>query len=148
MRARVRYVDAEPNGLASMLGGVIEGNLSAHPSREALLWGGDIATYSIHATDVDVAVSIRVGEGSVTIRNGAVSRPHIAIRGSSSTLIALSSVPLRLGLPDATTPEGRAVVKKLTSRTLALKGMVRHPLKLVRLTRLLAVGRADPTKGE
>jgi outer membrane receptor protein involved in Fe transport len=148
MTARIRYVDAEPNGLAAMLGGVIEGNVAAHPAAEALLSRSGFTTYSISTSDIDVGVSIRVGQGSVTIRNGAVSRPQIAIRGTSSTLIALSSVPLRFGLPDVMTPEGRAVIKEVLSRKLTLKGMVRHPLALARLTRLLAVGRADPRKGE
>ena len=39
----VTYADPEPNGLASMLGGLIEANLTAHPERTALL--AKAATY-------------------------------------------------------------------------------------------------------
>jgi hypothetical protein len=133
----VTYLDQEPNGLAAMLGGVIEGNLAAHPEREALL--AERATYAIVAQDVDVAVSIRLGDGAVKVRGGVVGRPDVLVQADSDTLISLSTVPLRFGLPDATTPEGRAVMKKLVRRELRVKGLVRHPGKLARLNKLLAV---------
>jgi hypothetical protein len=137
MAVTVAYLDEEPNGLAAMLGGVIDGNLAAHPEREALL--ANRATYSIVAQDVDVAVSIRLGDGAVKVRNGVVGRPDVLVQGDSNTLISLSTVPLRLGLPDATRPEGREVMRKLVRRELRVKGLVRHPAKLARLNKLLAV---------
>jgi hypothetical protein len=133
----VAYLDKEPNGLAAMLGGVIEGNLAAHPEREALL--GERATYAIVAQDIDVAVSIRLGDGAVKVRNGVVGRPDVLVQADSETLISLSTVPLRFGLPDATKPEGRAVMKRLVRSELRVKGLVRHPGKLARLNKLLAV---------
>ncbi len=133
----VRYWDEEPNGLASMIGGLIQGNLDAHPERTALL--SSPATYAIVAPDVDVAVSIRVAEGSVTVRNGLVGRPNILITADSEALLGLSSVPLRFGLPDATTKEGREVTGKLLKGELKVKGLLMHPLKLARLNRLLSV---------
>ena len=53
--------------------------------------------------------------------------------------MALTSVPLRFGLPDATTAEGRAVVLKMLRGELRVKGMVAHPILLGRLNRLLSV---------
>ena len=35
--ASVEYPDADPNGLAEMLGGLIQGNLERHPERASLL---------------------------------------------------------------------------------------------------------------
>lgn len=133
----VRYWDEEPNGLAAMLGGLIQGNLDAHPERVGLL--SSSATYSIVAPDVDVAVSIRVKDGSVTVRNGIVGRPDILITAESDALLGLSSVPLRFGLPDAATKEGREVTTKLLKRELKVKGLLLHPLKLARLNKLLSV---------
>ncbi|MDP8956158.1 MAG: SCP2 sterol-binding domain-containing protein [Actinomycetota bacterium] len=133
----VRYWDAEPNGLAGMIGGLIQGNLDAHPDRAALL--SSPATYAIVAPDVDVAVSIRVKDGSVTVRNGVVGRPDLVITADSEALLALSSVPLRFGLPDATKAEGREVTRKLLKGELKVKGLLMHPLKLARLNRLLSV---------
>ncbi len=137
MSAEVEYLDAEPNGLASMLGGLIEGNLKAHPEREALLSKG--ATYSIVAPDVGVAVSLRFSPGKVQVRNDEVAKPNVRVETDSETLIGLSSVPLKFGLPDAMTKEGREVNKKLMKRQLKVKGLLSHPGKLARLNKLLAV---------
>ncbi len=118
-------------------GGLIQGNLDAHPDRIELL--SKPATYAIVAPDVDVAVSIRLKDGSVTVRNGLVGRPDIVITADSDGLLGLSSVPLRFGLPDAATKEGREVTRKLLKRELKVKGLLMHPLKLARLNKLLSV---------
>jgi len=136
--ARVRYLDPEPNGLAAMLGGLLQANLDSHPELEAL--SARRAVFVIRAPDVDVAVSIRLGEGRVMVRNGVVARRDVMIEGDSSDLIGMSSVPLRFGLPDVMTPAGREVSRKLLTRRLTVKGLLRHPAKLARLNRLLSVG--------
>lgn len=137
MTGWVEYRDDEPNGLAAMLGGLIEANLAAHPERAKLL--SKTATYSILATDANVGVSIRLGGGLVSVRNGVVGRPHIQVTSDSETLVGLSSVPLRFGLPDATTKAGRDVNRKLLKGQLKVKGLLMHPGMLARLNRLLAV---------
>jgi len=103
----VVYPDPEPNGLAAMLGGIIEGNLVGHPERERLL--SKVSTYGIRTRDVGVEVSFRLSPGKVIVRNGIVGRPHILVETDSETLVGLSSVPLKFGLPDIGTKEGREV---------------------------------------
>ena len=74
MRAMtVEYPDPEPNGLAAMIGALIEGNVAAHPELVKLL--SRRATYAIVAPDVDVAVSIRLAGGSVMVRK--IGRAHV-----------------------------------------------------------------------
>jgi hypothetical protein len=133
----VEYPDPEPNGLAAMLGGLIQGNLAAHPERERLL--SNVSTYGIRAPDVGVEVSIRLAPGKVIVRNGIVGKPDITVETDSETLVGLSSVPLRFGLPDIGTKEGRRVNGKLLKGQLKVRGLVLHPGKLARLNRLLTV---------
>ena len=137
MTVTVEYPDAEPNGLAAMLGGILEGNLAAHPERERLL--SAVSTYAIRAPDVDVAVSIRLAPGKITVRNGIVGTPDVLVQGDSDTLVGLSSVPLKFGLPDIGTKEGREINKKLLKRQLRVKGLLLHPRKLATLNKLLTV---------
>jgi hypothetical protein len=137
MSVAVRYLDVEPAGLALMLGGLIEGNLSAHPEREGLL--SKRATYAIRATDVGVDVSIKLAPGEVVVRNGVVGAPDVVVATGSDSLIGLSSVPLRFGLPDPMTKEGREINRKLVRRELTVKGLIRHPGKVARLNKLLSV---------
>ena len=133
----VTYMDEEPNGLALMLGGLIEANLEQHPERMALL--SKPATYAITAPDADVSVTIHLGPDGVKVANGIRGNPHVSVRAQSDDLIALSSVPLKFGQPDATTKEGREVVKKLLTGQLKVKGLVTQSGRLGRLNKLLAV---------
>jgi len=133
---RVEYDDEEPNGLASMLGGLIEANLEQHPEREALLRP---ATIGITAPDAGVSVTILLAPGRVRVRNGSPGRALLQVTSDSTTLIELSSVPLRFGLPDTMTKEGRAVTGKLLRGGLKVKGMLAHPGVLARFNKLLSV---------
>lgn len=119
-----------------MLGGVIEANLSAHPERRKLLLPGVVA---IVAPDAGVAVTLRLAPGHVTVADGVLGRPDLVIRTDSETLTDLTSVPLRLGLPDVLTPEGRGVLARMRTGRLRIRGMVRHAGLLSRLSRLLSV---------
>jgi hypothetical protein len=135
--ASVEYLDAEPNGLAAVIGGLIEANLAQHPERAALL---KPAAIGITAPDADVSVTIRLFPGRVTVANGiAGTPPDLMVRAGSDTLIDLSSVPLRFGLPDLTTQHGRSVNRKLLKKEITVKGMYRHLGKLARFNKLLSV---------
>lgn len=131
------FADAEPNGLATLIGGLIEANLEHHPDRVALLRP---AVIDLEAVDAGVAVSIRMTPASVTIANGT-SNPgaDLRLRADSMSLVELAGTPLRLGLPDALHREGRLVVRKLAARRIRIDGAVRHPAMLSRLARLLSV---------
>ena len=137
MTAKVEYTDAEPNGLATMIGGLIEGNLAAHPERERLL---KPAVVAITAPDAEVSITLQIAPGRMVVSNGVIGRPDLRVTAPSDTLIELSSVPLRFGLPDAMTKEGREVTAKLMRGRIKVKGMAMAPGKLARLNKLLAVG--------
>jgi hypothetical protein len=135
--ATVEYADAEPNGLAEMLGGLIQANLEQHPEREELLKPAVIA---IKAPDAEVSVTITLVPGKVTVHNGRPKMPpQLDVTSDSTTLIELSSVPLRFGLPDSMTKEGREVNKKLLKGQLKVKGMFTHLGTLARFNKLLSV---------
>jgi hypothetical protein len=133
----VTYMDQEPNGLAAMLGGLIEANLTAHPERLALL--AEPATLSITATDVDVSLTIHLGSGAVKVANGVRGHPHVMIRSDSESLMKMSSVPLRFGLPDPATEAGREVLASLVRGRLRVKGMLTQRAQLARLNELLSI---------
>jgi hypothetical protein len=135
--AEVQYLDEEPNGLAVMIGGLIEANLAAHPEREKLL--RPRAAIGIIAADAGVALTLRLAPGRVSVGNGLSGKPQVVIRATSETLTELSSVPLRFGFPDAMTPEGRTATRKLFRGELKVKGLALHPGIVSRLNRLLSV---------
>jgi hypothetical protein len=133
----VVYLDPEPSGLASMLGGIIEGNLRDHPERERLL--AQPTVYGFDVPDVEIRVSLRLSPERVQLKEGIVGRPQVVIRAESDVVLGLSIVPLRLGFPDPATESGRTVVSDLIRGRLRIQGLIRHPLRLARLNKLLSV---------
>ena len=136
MTAEVRFLDPEPNGIAAMMGGLIEANLAAHPERAELL---KPAIVGIVAEDAHVSLTLDISPREVTVKNGLAERTDVLVRADSETLTELSSAPLRLGFPDAFTRPGRALTKKLFSGTLRVQGLVRHLGAVSRLNRLMSV---------
>ncbi len=134
----VEFLDAEPNGLASMVGGLIESNLERDPARWRLLRPAVIA---LTAPDAGVSVTLRLAPGSVRVANGAPesARPDVRVRADSGALLELASVPLRFGLPDLLNRHGRAVARRVLDGEILVAGMLRHPRKLARLNLLLSV---------
>lgn len=135
--AQVAYEDGEPNGLARMIGGLVEANLSHHPRRSRLLRP---AVVDLAAIDADVGVRLRIEPGSVSVGNGSANPDaDLRISTDSLSLVDLAAMPLRLGFPDPFHAEGRAVIRKVLSRDVRIEGLLRHPVRLSRLTRLLSV---------
>jgi len=132
----VTVVSPEPSGLASMVADLIEQNLARDPARRALL----LPTVAVlDAPDADVTVFLRIRPDGVRVGDGDVPDAHVRIRSDSGRLLDLTTAPLRFGLPDALSPEGRAIVRDLLLRRIRIRGLLRHPLRLARLTKLLSV---------
>jgi hypothetical protein len=135
--AVIVLVDAVPTGLAEMLAGLLGANLLRRPEREVLLRP---AVIGIEAADAGVAITVRLTERRIEISNGAAIRgSDLRIRADGADLLALSVSPLRLGLPDPLTGEGRAILRRVASGRVRISGMLRHPIVLSRFARLLSV---------
>jgi hypothetical protein len=132
----VRYPDGEPAGLAALVGGLLEANLRAHPARARLVRR---ARVEISAPDAGVSVMIVLDpEGPLVVRS-ADGRADVTVVADSARLLQLVGAPLRLGLPDPLHPRGRAVLGALARREIRIRGLLRHPLLVSRLARLLSV---------
>ena len=133
---KVTVVGPEPSGLASMVAELIEQNLARDPGRRGLL-RPSVAV--LDASDADVTVFLRITPEDVRVGDGNVPDAHLSIRARSGRLLDLTTTPLRFGLPDVLSREGRATVGDLLGRRLHIRGLLRHPMRLARLTKLLSV---------
>jgi hypothetical protein len=139
----------EDNGLAIMLGDLVRQNLEAKPGKKADFAALD-GRVAIVAEDADVALTLvfqRGRGGSLTIYDGIVGVPDVAIRGPSDAILALSNMPIEtaLGLP-IPSPRDREAVKVVSDLTRAMRegrlhvyGMVLHLRLVLRLTRVMSV---------
>ncbi|HYJ60719.1 MAG TPA: hypothetical protein VE032_04560 [Actinomycetota bacterium] len=131
----VTYDAADPKGLAAMIGALIDQNLARDPDRRRLLRPGVAA---LAASDAAVAVTLRMSPGTVLVEHGADPRAQVLVRATGERLLALAAAPLRGGLPDALAPAGRAVLADLAAGRVRIRGLLRHPLLVRRLTLLLS----------
>jgi hypothetical protein len=139
----VTVVDPDPSGLATMVAQLIEQNLSRDPARRALLLPSVVV---LDAPDADVTVFLRIDAEGVRVGDGRVPDAHLSIRADSGRLLDLATVPLRFGLPDVSSHEGRALVGDLLGRRVRIRGLLRHPVRLARLTKLLSVADTGGTE--
>jgi hypothetical protein len=93
----------------------------------------------LDAPDAEVTVFLRIGRDDVRVGDGDVPDAHLRIQTTSDRLLDLTTAPLRFGLPDPLRPEGRSIVADLLRRRIRIRGLLRHPLRLARLTELLSV---------
>jgi hypothetical protein len=128
--------DAEPSGLAEMLAGLLEANLLRRPERAGLLATSRIV---IEALDAGVTVTVLLLPGRIEISDGIrTERVDLRIGASGPDLLMLSAAPLRLGLPDPLSADGRAVLRRIAAGRVRLSGAVRHPVVLSRFARILS----------
>lgn len=132
----VTFADDEPNGLADLVGRLIEANLDRRPERRSLLRP---AVIQLTASDAQTTATIRITEDAVLVTNGSDTLADVRVVANADDLLALSSAPLRLGLPDPFRLAGRVVIGRLAKGDVRVSGMLRHPLRLSRFTRLLSV---------
>ena len=133
----VRFADAEPNGLADLVGRLIEANLERRPERKDLL---SPSVVELVATDADTAATIVLSAGEIEISNAPGSRtPHLRVVAGADDLLELSTTPLRFGLPDALDARGRSILRRIVTGRVRVSGVLRHPIRLSRFTRLLSV---------
>lgn len=132
----VRFADPDPCGLAQMIGALIEQNIERDPSRKALLNGGVVA---VSAPDAGVAVTVRMGPGDVVVSDGVEPGAQVVVTADSSLLLRMTASPLRIGLPDAFTRQGRQVLGDVLARRVRIRGLIAHSRQLASFTRLLSV---------
>ncbi|MGO8992671.1 MAG: hypothetical protein ACLQVI_05040 [Polyangiaceae bacterium] len=137
---------AEDNGLASMLADLVRQNLEAKPHKIPDFDALD-GTIAIVAEDADVCLTLRFQRGRLTIHDGIVGVPDLAIRGTSDMIMAMSNMPLTrplgLPIPDPRDKEqvalSQSVMTAMRAGELKMYGALLHPGLVMRLTRVMSV---------
>jgi hypothetical protein len=122
-----------------MLGGLIEANVQANPSKhrdfDALT-----ARVGIWVTDIDEGVTLVFESGRLKVYNGLEPRRTITIRAEAETVMSLSNLKIGLfGLPVYYDWVGRGVALKLLQGKLKIDGMMTNVATLNRVTRIFSV---------
>jgi hypothetical protein len=120
--AEVVLEGEEPNGLAQMLAGLVEANLASNPTKARLLESARGAA-QITVSDAGVTIGLKFVPGTLTVTSGPVPGADIRIATDAETLMSLSTVPLRAGLPDLLQPQGRQAAAGALTGRLKVRGL-------------------------
>ncbi len=144
--------DTPDAGLAAMLADLIRQNMARDPRKEA-----DFSklgsTVAITAPDAEVSIILAFKRGALVVADGGPEsagstpeasgrdhqQPDIRITADAKTVLDLAMIRISGGVPMVLGADGRRVLKKLFTRDLRIIGLLRHPIQLVRLTRLISV---------
>ena len=119
-----------------MLADLIRGNIARDPDREELL--DQPGRVNLNVTDAEVEIGMKFEDGLLHIGE-PLAEPDLTFACESHVLMTLTGVPLRFGMPDQLTKEGRMVAGWLVNGTLNVKGLPRHLPLMIRLNRLFTV---------
>jgi hypothetical protein len=132
-------IDPDVEGLGVMLADLVRGNIEADPGRARLLHGLS-GRVNVHVPDAEVDVSLEFREGQMLVHGKPYPKADLDITTDAETLMGMSTVPLKFGMPDAMKADGRAVMGKMLRGELKVRGMMTKPKLMTRLQRLLSVG--------
>ncbi len=129
-------------GLRNLVEGLIEANLARAPERALRIRRREAA--ALVATDADAAVTVQLlpgalhTPGSFLVHDGEDPWAEVVVRAASTALLELAATPLRFGLPDVLTADGRELVRQLIAGDIRVRGSLRHLGTMRRLSMLLS----------
>jgi hypothetical protein len=128
----------EEVGLAAMLSDLIRQNLEQNPSKWADF--NKLATVvSIEVIDAEVTVTLTFARGALDIHTGALDSASIRISTTAELVLALCMVKISHGIPNFFERHGGKLLGSLLKGEVRIAGIARHPIQLVRFTRLMSV---------
>ena len=137
----VEYAEGEAaaTSLAQLMGGLIDANLRAKPSRQAGFKAME-GRVGIEVRDIDEAVTLDFRSGRLVVYNGLRANRRLTVSAASDTVMQLSRLRLGpWGLPDLRDETVREIGLKLLTGQLSIGGLPLAAPLLNQLGRLLSV---------
>ncbi|NLA10793.1 MAG: SCP2 sterol-binding domain-containing protein [Firmicutes bacterium] len=127
---------AEGSPLAAVLAQLINHNLEKGGARLEAFRKLSSPVY-FKVTDVGVEILLLFKKGTLTIHSEKPVKPAISFITDSETLLELTNINLR-GLKMLSDKNNRNLARKVLRGELKIKGLLLHPLELLRLAKVLS----------
>ncbi len=124
------------DGLGSIVADLLSDNLGADASRAKLLRGKPWVV-AISVPEAESTFRIILGNDEAAVAVVSAEDPVLEITTDGDTLIGLPEVPLVVGLPSPFVGSGRELITKVLKGQLKIGGLLKHPIKVTRILRLL-----------
>lgn len=135
----VRRGGEELNGVGELLAVVIAEKLDEGPYKQAQFRRMELNVL-LHVTDVGQAATMDFAKGTVTVSDGATGKADLKVDCDNETVTQFTTFTLLPGgLPNFFDANGRSIVKKLLTRKLIIRGLIRHLPGLILFIRLFSI---------
>jgi hypothetical protein len=114
----VRLGRTRRGGIAPSIFALVERGAGRHPLLAAALRG----TVLLRFAEGYPPVLIRFGGQEIVVSDEEVARPDVEVRGSLPDVVLLTTTRLRMGVPDPADGRGRAVLSRLATGRVRLRG--------------------------
>lgn len=137
-------VEEGSGSFAGLIGGLLQANLQADPGKAATV-RRTTGSIGINITDTDEEVRLvftgadQQGYAGLWVTSGPALATDLRLVGTADTILGLSTVPLRFGLPDPLSSTGRALTGRWATGGLQVHGLPRGAALLRTLLSLLSV---------
>ena len=129
---------SESCAMAGMLANLLEENLKGNPRKKAALRAMNTVVV-IKIVDIDLAITLDFNYGNLTLFEGIESTPHVLIETESAHVMELSNIPMRFGMPNLLSTQGKDMVLLGLKGKLKMKTRPWHLLNVLRLTQVMAI---------
>jgi hypothetical protein len=137
--ARVQVAKgSEGCAMAEMLGGLLRSNIEKSPAKASIFRALNTVV-GIHIEDIDISLTLEFLGGRLILHEGIAKPPRITIRAESGTVMDLSNVSIRFGLPFFFDETGREILKNVRNGKIRMIAMPWSLLDVIRLTRVMSV---------
>lgn len=131
-------VEEGSGSFAGLIGGLLQANLQADPGKAATV-RRTTGSIGINITDTDEEVRLVFTGADLWVTSGPALATDLRLVGTADTILGLSTVPLRFGLPDPLSSTGRALTGRWATGGLQVHGLPRGAALLRTLLSLLSV---------
>ena len=130
--------DARELGLPVMLADLIRQNIEKRPDKikpfESLR-----AKVLIEVPDIQASAGLEFHQARLTLSKNLSGEPDLHILTDSTTILDLSLLKIKLGLPYFFDKNGFKILKKILSGEIIIKGLLKNFSALINLTKVISI---------
>ena len=130
--------EARELGLPVMLAGLIRQNIEKRPDKIKPFESLDVKVL-IEIPDIQTSAGLEFRRGRLTLTKDFSGEPDLHILTDSTTILDLSLLKIKLGLPYFFDENGFKILVKMLSGKIIIKGLLKNFSVLIQLTKVISI---------
>jgi len=130
--------EARELGLPVILADLIRQNIEKRPDKIKPFESLE-AKVLIEIPDIQTSTGLEFHKGKLTLSKELSGKPDLRILTDSATILDLSLLKIKLGLPYFFDKNGFKILKKILSGEIIIKGLLKNFSSLIKLTKVISI---------